>query len=79
MGVVGVDQSWLKNEVKIREYNNCINTVLWECIPLLYSRCYNYKAKLTLHFPLQTGWHVLTRKALTNNSHLRVFVLYTLA
>ena len=62
-GVVGVDQCWLKNEVIFVKYNNCINTVLWECIPLLYSRCYNYEAKLTLHFHLQTGWHVLTRKA----------------
>ena len=35
--VVGFDQSWLKNEVIKREYNNGINTVLWECIPLLYS------------------------------------------
>ena len=41
MKIVGVDQSWLKNEVIMREYNNGINTVLWQCIPLLYSRCYN--------------------------------------
>ena len=30
----------------MREYNNGINTVLWECIPLLYSRCYNYKVDI---------------------------------
>ena len=42
------------------EYNNGINTVLWECIPLLYYG-YNYKAKT--HLTLPSGCHVLTRKA----------------
>ena len=32
---------------KYRESNNGINTVLWECIPLLYYD-YNYKAKTHL-------------------------------
>ena len=45
--VVGADQSWIKNEVIYVKYNDGINTVVWECIPLLYSGCYNYKAKLT--------------------------------
>ena len=44
--VVGGDQSWLKNEVIFMKYNNGINTDLWECITLLYSRCYNYKVDL---------------------------------
>ena len=35
--VVGFDQRWLKKEFKYHEYNNGINTVLWECISLLYS------------------------------------------
>ena len=46
MGVEGVDQSWHKNEVIYRESNNGINNVLWECIPLLYSRSYIYNADL---------------------------------
>ena len=31
---------------KYNEYNSGINTVLWDCIPLLYSRSYIYNADL---------------------------------
>ena len=34
-----------QKRIKYHEYNNSINIVLWECIPLLYYG-YNYKAVL---------------------------------